>query len=78
MRLIPANRLRLLLRLEQLDCVAQLGSPLVKFLGDRRFHFALHDLQLRERAFRFYFVNPFVKKRDLRAFGYQFRKVRLL
>src|SRR6185437_1706488 len=51
---------------------------LVKFLRDRCFHFALHDLQLRERAFRFYFIKPFVKKRDLSAFGNQLRKVRLL
>src|SRR5262249_54979919 len=31
-----------------------------------------------KRAFRFYFLKPFVKERDLRAFRYQFRKVRLL
>ena len=68
MEAVVPCRLRLPLRLEQLDCVAQLGSPLVKFLRNRRFHFALHDFQLRERAFRFYFLKPFVEKRDLRAF----------
>src|SRR5215471_15315172 len=72
------DRLPPLLRLEQLDCIAQLGGPLVKFLGNSRFHFALHDLQLRERAFGPYFLKPFIEKRDLRAFGYQLRKVRLL
>src|SRR5436309_10147585 len=67
-----------ILRLEQLDGVTQFRSTLVEFLCNRSFHLALHDLQLRKRTLRLHFLEPFVEKRDLRAFRHQLRKIGLL
>src|SRR5262249_51471760 len=76
-QLVRATRLTLL-RLQQLDGVAQLSCPLVKLFCNRSFHLASHDLKLREWTLRFHFLKPFVKKCDFGAFRYQLRKVRLL
>ena len=53
------------LRLQKFDRVAQFRCAFVELLGNSGFHFALHDLQLRERPFRFHFFQPFLEKRDL-------------
>jgi hypothetical protein len=45
-----------ILRLQQLNGVAQFRGPFVEFFGDRGFHFTLHDFQFRERTFRFHFL----------------------
>src|ERR1700719_2343221 len=42
----------LALHFQQLDRIAQLGGALVELARDGDFHFALHDFDLRERAFR--------------------------
>jgi hypothetical protein len=47
---------------QQLDRVAQLGGALVEFAGDRDFHLALYDLELRERAFRTDFLELLFEK----------------
>jgi hypothetical protein len=64
--------------LQQLDGVAQFGGAFVHFLGDRAFHFALHDLQFRERTFGAHFLEPFVEKVDLGTFRRELGKIRAL
>src|SRR2546428_282345 len=63
------------LRFQQLDGVAQLGGALVEFLANSCFHFALHDLELGERPFRFHFLEPSIQKCDLRTSRGQFREI---
>ena len=65
-------------RFQLVDGVAQFGGALVEFLGDRGFHFALHDLEFRAGTFGADFIEPFLKEMDLRTFRGQLGKVRFL